>query len=140
MISDTELSTVPAESQAPSVGDLLADLRRIRDEKDRLNEQLSALNKQEDALKAKLLSYHEASGLDRVANDQLTVSFKESIRGKVDPERWKEFFAWAVATGNTHVCYRQISSTKLAELAQNGEALPEGVTLETYTDVNIRRK
>lgn len=136
------LKEVPASTggNETNIGELLADLRNVRDQKDKLNEALGALAKQELAIKAKAMAYHEATGLSQIGDERLTVSFAAKMRPRVDPEKWEAVMRWAVDTGNWHILYKQLCQDKVVELATSGTALPDGMTIEGFTDWRVTRK
>jgi hypothetical protein len=47
---------------------------------------------------------------------------------------------WAVDTGNTHIFHRRLTDAKVIDLCNSGTALPEGLTLESFVNMNIRRR
>jgi hypothetical protein len=133
-------TSAPAAGPTPAIDNLLIELRRVWDEEDGLNDRLNALGKRKAAIKALLLDYHTSSGLASFANELIGASFKADLRARVDPEKWADLHKWAVDTGNTHIFHRRLTDTKVKELLNEGVALPEGLTLESYTAINLWRK
>jgi hypothetical protein len=117
----------------------LVSLRALRDRKDTLNAELKAIGEQEDACEHALLDWHKATNLQSVKGGGLTVSFKADFHAKYSPELWPEIVKWAVETGNDHIIQRRLGDAKVIELVDNGIALPDGLTLEQYVKLNIRR-
>jgi hypothetical protein len=117
----------------------LISLRALRDRKDELNAELKSIGEQEDACERTLLDWHKATNLQSVKGGGLTVSFKADFHAKYSPELWPEIVKWAVETGNDHIIQRRLGDAKVIELVDNGIALPDGLTLEQYVKLNIRR-
>lgn len=121
--------------------ELLVELREIKDQKDALNGQLSALHEREEAINKQLLGVHEASGLESLSGGGLSVHFDpHAMRAKYEPEQWAGIVAWAVATGRDYIVQRRLSDGKILDLVKEGVELPEGLTLEGYTKISVRRK
>jgi hypothetical protein len=131
----------PASDGSGNVGDLLKELRSIRDEREKLSERQTALGKREEELKGELIAFHNQHGVERVSDHGLTVWFNDrAMRARTDPEQWGAIFRWAVETGNTHIFHRRVTDSKVAGLVEEGVPLPEGLTLEIFCDVGVRRK
>jgi uncharacterized protein YlxW (UPF0749 family) len=122
-----------------SITETLSKLRQVRDQIDQANAALSSLKQQEQHLERKLEDYHQQTGLDSVKGGGLTVSFAPAFRATYTPELWPEIVKWAVASGNGHIVQRRLTDAKVIELVDNGVALPEGLSLESYTKMSIRR-
>lgn len=121
------------------INPLLADLRLVNDLREKLSEIDGELSKRKEKIERGLLDYHERTDLESVRGGGMSVSFSPSLRPRVDPEKWDELFSWAVATGNTQCLYKQTSTAKLLECVTGGEAVPLGVTVESYVKINARR-
>lgn len=140
MSSTLDAQSAPAAETPTIIGDLLTQLRAIRDEKESRAEYDKKLQGREMAIRAQLFQYHADSGLAFIANDLISVSFSQKLTCRVDPEKWESFFKWAVESGNHHVLYHQASDAKLLELSNGGVAMPEGVSFSAYTDWKVTRK
>jgi hypothetical protein len=129
------------QTAIPNITDVLAELRSVIDQREELSKQDRELSHRRTELERQLMGFHEQTGLENCAGAGLTVRFNPAaMRCRYEPERWNEILKWAVDTGNLHIIQRRTSDTKVIELVTNGVALPEGLTLETYTDISIRRK
>lgn len=127
--------------RAADIGTTLADLRRVKDQREELGLADAKLAKQEAALKAQLLAFHESTGLLKLADHGLTVSFNPgAMRTCYDPEKWSDIVKWAASTGHDYIVQRRLTDAKVIALVEEGVALPEGLTLESYIDISIRRK
>jgi phage shock protein A len=124
---------------APNVGETLTRLRAVRDEMEGLNSELSKLESEKSQLEAALMHAHEEQGVDSFKGGGLTVSFAQAFRAKYEPEKWTSIVKWAVETGNEHLIQRRLTDTKVVELVDGGIALPDGLNLEGYTKISVRR-
>jgi hypothetical protein len=126
-----------------NISDLIKNLREIRDQKDALAQREKELNRQEDAVETQLLAAMEAAGFsspgDKVSSEYGTATRQQKFYGKCDPEKWPEFFKWAVANDRTDIFHRRMTDAKIVELVDLGYALPDGVTVESRTQLSFRR-
>jgi uncharacterized protein YigA (DUF484 family) len=128
-------------SATTNVTDVLAELRAVIDQREELAKQDRELAQRRSELERQLMQFHEHTGLENCAGAGLTVRFNPAaMRCRYEPDRWQSIVRWAVETGNDHIIQRRTSDAKVIELVQHGVALPEGLTLESYTDISIRRK
>ena len=123
-----------------SVGILLNALRANMDRTDELNRELSALKKNRYAIERDLIHQAESAGLEKLANDRLTVSVREELNAGYDPDHWNELIRWAVEHDAEHIIQRRLSSKPIQELAATGVALPDFIRLEPVTRLNVRRR
>lgn len=107
--------------------------------KDAVDEQAKQLSGEIEHCKAEIKRFHERTRLDKFAIPGLSASAKEKFRARYDPERWASILAWATATGNDHIVQRRLTDAKVVDLIDSGVELPEGLTVETYVDVSVRR-
>jgi hypothetical protein len=124
---------------ATDIGGLLAELRSVIDQREQLAQQDRDLSRRKTEIEQQLKHWHAETGLDAVKGNGLNVSFKQSMRAKYEPEKWADIVRWAVATGHDYIIQRRLSDAKIEDLALNGTALPDGLTLEGYTDLSTRR-
>lgn len=128
------MSTTP-----PSLGELVKELREIKDRKDGINAELSGLNKREDEIEYAIMDTLTAAGLAKATTDDGTVSKQTKWRAKYAPEKWADIFKWAAAKDRTDLIQRRTSDAKIMELVDAGEALPDGLTVESYEQIAFRR-
>jgi len=127
-------------TETHTISGVLKNMRALRDEREVLNDRDREIGTQLQSLERELLQYHEATGLLKIAGDGMSVSFDpDALRAKYEPEKWKEVVAWAVASGNEHIIQRRLTDSKVVDLIASGIPLPDGLSVETYTKMNIRR-
>lgn len=120
---------------------ILTELRDILDQREELARQDKELSGRKAEIERQLIDYHDRSGLEQIAGGGLTVRFDPAAtRCRYEPERWPDIVRWAVATDNVHIIQRRMTDAKILELVTNGTALPEGLTVESYTALSVRRK
>ncbi len=125
---------------ASNVDAMLTELRSIVDQSDALNDQLSALSERKREIERGLIAFSEDSGLTSFATEGMSITVKEKTRAKYDPERWEELVGWAVANDKTYLIQRRLTDAKVVDMVDNGEPLPEGLSLEPFAQVIYRRK
>ena len=126
---------------ARTIGQTMDLLRQCLDLRDALASMDKLLAEVRSKSEKALLDYQEMMGVSRLATDGLTVSFDpNALRAKYDPEKWDGVMKWAVETGNTHIIQRRLTDARVEELIRLKTALPEGLSVETYTKISVRRK
>jgi hypothetical protein len=141
-INDQSTSGLDVAPQVGTInpGELLEDLSRIKKQRAELTATDSDLSKQESAIKAKLLSYHAATGLSQLSSDKLTVSFRQEMRVGYVPEKWEDLMKWAVDGGYGYIFQRRLSDSKVMDLVQSGVPMPDGFKFDPYVDVSVVSK
>jgi hypothetical protein len=120
---------------------LLRDLKAIREKRAELDRVRKDLWPQHEAIVAKLVELHQQTGNDKISvKGVLAVGFDDqAMRAKYDPEKWPGIVKWAGETGNEHILQRRITDAKVVDLVANGVALPDGLSLEQFVKVSIRK-
>lgn len=125
------------------LNDLLAQFRTEKDWQDELNAKLAESRAKTDGLEHQIMAAMKEAGLDsdgsKVSHNGLTVTLRHKFRAAYAPEKWADIVRWAVATNNEHVIQRRLSDRPVLELVDNGEKLPDGLTVSTYDDLDFRR-
>lgn len=137
------MSTTTTTEQATdaNIGEILLELRKIKDERDELSQRDGALATREESIKRTLIGFHEQTGLTQLANHGLVVSFDPNkLRTKYEPAKWDAIMKWAIDNGFGYIVQRRLTDAKVIDLIQQGVALPDGLTTEAFTYVSIRRK
>lgn len=132
--------TQTIESPAVNVQSLLAELHQLSGHIDELNAELARCNKRWAVIEQSLLDFSNANGIDSFRGAGITVSFDTSaFRATYAPERWVDVVRWAVASGNEHIVQRRLTDKKVIDLVDAGIALPEGLNLEQFTKISVKR-
>lgn len=127
----------------PTISDLLAALRTVKDRKDAVNETLKQLNEWEQKHELAILAAMEQQGLtkhgDKVSSESGTFVRQTKWRAKYAPEKWPGIMAWCVANDRTDLIQRRTADSRVMELVDKGLPLPDGIEPESYTDCLFRR-
>jgi hypothetical protein len=123
------------------MSELLAGLRSVIDEREELARQDKILSERKSRIERELMQFHESTGLESCSGAGMSVTFNDdAMRAKYDPEQWPGIVKWAVESGHDYIIQRRLTDAKILDLVANGVALPEGLTLEPFVKMNIRRK
>lgn len=137
----TETAPAPATKAAVNVGEVLKELRAIRDAREVIGGEDSKLAGRESELKSLLFHFHEDTGLTQVADHGLSVVFTPGkLRIGYVAEKWDELQKWLTDNGYGYCIQRRLNEAKLRELVDSGTALHEGLKVEPFTDIRITRK
>lgn len=127
----------------PSLSDLLARFRDIKDAKDEVNARLKDLNKREGEMESAILAAMESAGFvksgDKVSSAAGTATRQTKWRAKYDPEKWPDIVKWCAENNRTDLVQRRLSDTRIMEIVDLGQPLPDGIEPESYTDLSFRR-
>lgn len=125
------------------ISDILADYRASLDRVDDAKAALRAAEDARDNAEHELRSAMEAAGLTddgaKVSGAGVTVTWRQKMRAKYDPAKWDTLVRWAVDTNNQHIVQRRLTDKAVLELIDNGVALPDGLSVEAYDDIDFRR-
>lgn len=126
-----------------NLSELLTAFRAEKDVQDILNADLAASRKRADELEQSILAEMERNGFDsdgsKFSDGGMTVTRRTKWRAKYDPALWPQIVAWANESGNSHIIQRRLSDKPVMELIDCGVALPEGLSAESYVDLDFRR-
>ncbi len=78
-------------------------------------------------------------GIESAAEDGVSISIKTKWRARYDPDLWADIMKWAATNGVSYILQRRLNDAKIMELVDNGIALPEGLSVESYQDLAFRR-
>lgn len=126
-----------------TVAELLRELRAVRDQRDDLNSQLSALTEKDEALQARIKAAMTAQELNKdgakVSGEGLTATWREKWRATYVPEKWPDIVRWAIDNGCDYIIQRRLTDAKVMSIVDSGGTLPDGLSVEAYTALDIRR-
>lgn len=121
------------------ISEKLAELRAVVDERERIAAEEKRLGERKRQLEKELADFAKTTGVDKFSGAGMSVAFAEKMRARYEPNKWHDIASWAVSTGNDHIIQRRLTDAKVLELVDSGVALPDGLTLEAYTDISLRR-
>lgn len=132
-------TSTQAHDTAPSIGDLIANYSVLDTMLDELEERAKQLRIKREAVKLAIKINLDLGGVDKASAHGLTVSIREKWRAKYDPEKWPGVVAWAIGEGHAQIVQRRLTDAAVMELVDNGVPLPDGLSVEPYKDLDVRR-
>jgi len=125
------------------LNDLLAAFKTEKDWQDELLAKLAQSKSKTTEIESKIMAAMKDAGLDgdgaKVSHGGLTVTLRHKFRAAYDPEKWSGVVKWAAETGREYIIQRRLSDKPVVELMDNGVALPDGLTVTSYEDLDFRR-
>lgn len=128
-----------------TINEALALLRSRMDEEDRARAAHDAAKSATAEAEIDVLALMREMGMDkagsRVASPEsgLTVTLRDKWKAKYDPERWGDIVDWMRSIGRDDLVQRRLNDSKIMDLVDNGVALPDGLAVESFTQLEVRR-
>ena len=123
----------------PTLGDLIRSWKQqkalVEEHEAAAKSARALLDDMETDINAKM---HEL-GIESAAEDGVSISIKTKWRARYDPDLWADIMKWAATNGVSYILQRRLNDAKIMELVDNGIALPEGLSVESYQDLAFRR-
>lgn len=123
--------------------ELLAAYRSALDALDAINAEKSRAQAEADRLESAIRAELESSGEWQpgcgIKAPGMTVNVVQKWRAKYDPSLWPTLIAWAGEHGASHLVQRRLNDKAVLEMHDNGQPLPDGLTLEAFLDLTFRR-
>tara|TARA_R100000458_G_C8261733_1_gene237146 strand:+ start:988 stop:1368 length:381 start_codon:yes stop_codon:yes gene_type:complete len=125
------------EEEKQTMDELLTELTEVRTSLKNLQEKERGFKSRKMELEARIVSTLKEQGIDRIGNDNCTVSIKEEIVPTV--EDWDQVYQHLLQTKQFELIQKRMSATAFRELLQMGMNVP-GVKATELTRVNFRSK
>lgn len=125
--------------ETQSIGELLAAFRAAQDHKDDCDSALKRAREACDVLELRIRLAMESQGTEKTSAHGVTASIVTKWRAKYTPEKWGDLVKWAAHNGYDYLIQRRLTDSKVMELVDNGVELPDGLSVESYKDINFRR-
>lgn len=138
-LAGTQLDGVGESEQPPSIGDLIAKYSAVDAELDAIEEQAKQLRIKRESVKLAIKITLDLGGVDKASAHGITVSIREKWRAKYTPELWPGVVEWAITHGHSHIVQRRLTDAAVMELVDNGVILPDGLSVESFKDLDVRR-
>lgn len=118
--------------------DRIEYLRKLKDNKERLNEQLKAINTEIEQYEREIIDEMETDGVDKVS---ITGVGTASVTVKDYPqvEDMDAFVAWCYENGRSDMIQKRVSSTAYNQYVQEENLLPDGTKVYTKSTLSFRR-
>jgi len=125
-----------------TIPELAAAYRQLWDELDIIDQQKKELASKMSDIERRIGEAMRNAGkvegdAERCGGLMMTVQLK--FRAAYSPEKWPDIMRWCVENGHNYLIQRRLSDGKILDLVDAGVALPDGLTLEPYTDLAMRR-
>ena len=128
---------VSEQEKEQTMDELLNELTQVRTDLKNLQEKERGFKSRKMELEARIVSTLKEQGIDRIGNDNCTVSIKEEIVPTV--EDWDQVYQHLLQTKQFELIQKRMSATAFRELLQMGMNVP-GVKATELTRVNFRSK
>jgi len=125
------------EEEKQTMDELLTELTEVRTSLKNLQEKERGFKSRKMELEARIVSTLKEQGIDRIGNDNCTVSIKEEVVPTV--EDWDQVYQHLLQTKQFELIQKRMSATAFRELLQMGMNVP-GVKATELTRVNFRSK
>ena len=125
------------EEEKQTMDELLTELTEVRTSLKNLQEKERGFKSRKMELEARIVSTLKEQGIDRIGNDNCTVSIKEEVVPTV--EDWDQVYQHLLQTKQFELIQKRMSATAFRELLQTGMNVP-GVKATELTRVNFRSK
>ena len=125
------------EEEKQTMDELLTELTEVRTSLKNLQEKERGFKSRKMELEARIVSTLKEQGIDRIGNDNCTVSIKEEVVPTV--EDWDQVYQHLLQTKQFELIQKRMSATAFRELLQMGMNVP-GVKATELTSVNFRSK
>jgi hypothetical protein len=122
-----------------SLGELVEAYRVMLAERDALNAVEKQVNQAIDTLQTVLRAKIDEAGLDKVSGNGISVWLDEQAIVKIDPDKWEDIVDSLAESGKSYLIQKRITASKLQDLIDAGEVLPEGLTLDSLPTLKHRR-
>ena len=128
---------VSEQEKEQTMDELLNELTQVRTDLKKLQEKERGFKSRKMELEARIVSTLKEQGIDRIGNDNCTVSIKEEVVPTV--EDWDQVYQHLLQTKQFELIQKRMSATAFRELLQMGMNVP-GVKATELTRVNFRSK
>lgn len=116
----------------------LTTLRKLKDEKDKKNEELKAINSEIDILEREIVSEMETDGLDKISVAGLgTASL--SVKSVPTVADMEAFVAWCYENNRVDLIQKRVSSRACNDYIAETNEMPDGINMYEETKIGFRR-
>lgn len=126
-------------TQPATIGDMMARYAELRDRRDDLDAEHASVSSEMNDIENAVSRRMKDDGVEKTAAAGFSLSLRQKWRAKYEPDKWAGIVKWAVETGNDHIVQRRLTDAKVMELIDNGVALPDGLGVEAFTGLDVRR-
>lgn len=138
-LANPRLFAVPTNLGTYTIGDLCRRYAETLAVLDKLEDATKEFEAVKSAMRQEFINRARVEGVEKFSGAGVTVTIKDKLVEKYDPQRWDEILKELVERGHGYCVHRRISVSKLQELMDAGERLPAGLTIETIKEVSHKR-
>lgn len=113
-------------------------LRKLKDEKDRKNEELKALNSEIEICERNLIEKLELDGVDTISIRGVGTAFV-TVKDYPQVDDMESFVKWCYENNRVDMIQKRISSTAFNQYIQEENIMPDGTKVFTKSTLNFRR-
>ena len=128
--------TIEESEQPQTIGDMIDELRDLKDERKLVNKRGDELGAQIQVVEAKLLAAMDSAGTDISRKDGTSAVATETV--VADPEDWEEFYEYVKANDAFYLIQRRINNKPFQELIDSGQSVP-GLSVFKKRSISLRK-
>lgn len=113
-------------------------LRKLKDTKDKKNEELKAINTEIEMLERSIIERMELDGVDKVSIRGIGTA-SVSIKNYPQVEDMDTFVKWCYENNRVDMLQKRISSTAYNQFVEEENKMPDGTTVYQKSTLGFRR-
>lgn len=113
-------------------------LRKLKEAKEKKNEELKAINSEIEIIERELISEMETDGVDKLSIAGIGTA-SVSTKNIPSVSNMEEFVAWCYENNRTDMIQSRVSSKVCTEYIEETNELPAGIYLYPKTSIGFRR-
>lgn len=113
-------------------------LRKLKDMKDKKNEELKALNAEIEQTERRLIEQMELDGLDTLSIRGIGTAFI-TVKDYPQVTDMEQFVKWCYENNRTDMIQKRVSSTAYTQYVQAENIMPDGTDVYQKATLNFRR-
>lgn len=133
----TPATNVTPIGQPQPLGEMIARMLELREQKKALEAQVKGINEEFDSLEAQLILLLDTQESTTVATKQGTATITETVVPVIAD--WDAFENYVITNGALHLLQRRPATAAFRELQEAGEAIP-GLEPFTKRAISLRKK
>jgi hypothetical protein len=115
----------------------VSELRKIKDKKEALKEQLTELGKEEESFEKIIIEQMQVLGTDSMRFEDATVSIKPEVFYSISD--WSRMAKFVLDLGRVDLFQRRVSKEAVLDIKEKTGQVPPGVTEGERMRLNFRR-
>lgn len=113
-------------------------LRRLKDAKDKKNEELKAINAEIEQYERRIIEQMELDGLDTLSVRGIGTAFI-TVKDYPQVTDMEQFVKWCYENNRADMLQKRISSTAYNQFVQAENVMPDGTNTYSKATLNFRR-